>query len=467
MDCPDGLHLVPRVNGSTWMASKGIWTLISCPPGYSLTAGQCELCPAACYCTGGSIPPTPCGLGLFSLPGAKSVVWCYPVVFVVVVLELPIFRQGFTAQAELTFQQALATKVGVEYDLVLVVGIMGDIETAITTNIATPDARAAAVLYRNLRSYSAENWTKLDHYVGSNLISIQVSGCVPGYTLDSSQICQLCPSNFYCNGGSEAALPCPIRSFSMPGANSSVMCIPAVFVVVTLSFSLASSNFSGAAEYKLQSAVALTADISVGRIVIVSLKTSRRSLNPSLDITLDIAADNVDVATSIVKKLDTAALNVNLQSQGLPSAILKSVIVTATQDAQSGNSMLEVVIGSLVGVSILLFMSGLVLYYRNAEPEDEKQLHQASRRLRARLGIRMRDGYLLDTETAFGVQPLLWRLYQISFKFSYPADGPRILQRSYLEAASRLSMLQVLKLLSLCLTLVTIDLRNIIYFPGI
>jgi len=78
---------------STWSVSDGIWTLTGCPAGYYLSERQCQLCPASLYRTGGIILTTPCDSGLFSLPGGSSKASCFPSVFVIVAVSLPVTSQ--------------------------------------------------------------------------------------------------------------------------------------------------------------------------------------------------------------------------------------------------------------------------------------------------------------------------------------------------------------------------------------
>ena len=89
-DCPDGTRFVPLVNGSEWTHANGVWTLVGCPPGYFLGNQQCEICPGGTYCMGSSIPATPCGYSLYTLPGATAAEECEPAVFVIVTATLPI-----------------------------------------------------------------------------------------------------------------------------------------------------------------------------------------------------------------------------------------------------------------------------------------------------------------------------------------------------------------------------------------
>ena len=437
MNCPDGLLFLPQINGSVWKASSGIWMLISCPAGYSLTSGQCVLCPAACYCTGGSIPPTPCGAGMFSVPGARSAAWCYSAIFVVLQLRLPIFREHFTSQMETTFKQAVAAKSSVASNVVAIVGIVGDIETFITCNVATPDASKAADLYLKLSLYVEANWSSVNGFFGTELISLKVTGCVAGFTLDSFQVCQLCPSNFYCPGGSMNAQPCPVRTYSLSGSNSSSLCLSAVFVIVVVNLPISGNNFSIIMQFNLKTSVAKTVGVQTGRVVITSTREIIRRTDTSIDVTLDIAGSDNDDATLIAKMLDIAVLNHNLESQGLPNALIKSILNTATSYSTSSLNSLPLIVGTIAGGTILVTVFGLFWFWHSVEPEDERQLRKASQILRSRLGIRMGDGYLLNTEAALTLSPLFWRISRNS------SDGQKILQRSYLEAAARLSMLQV------------------------
>ena len=375
---------------------------------------------------------------MFALPGTKDITSCYPSVFVIVKIALPIFRQEFSSGTELKFQRALASVANVDSNLVLVVGVVGDVQTLITSNIATTDANYAAILFQILKAFPAETWSRLDTFVGASLISLQVTGCLPGFSLDANLICQLCPANYFCIGGSASLQPCPLRAFSIPGANSSNFCYQAVFVLVELSMQISRENFTFSVENDFYSVLAVTAGVSPNHVVILNVKTLEAA---KTDVSSEIAADDVDKAFAISHRINSRTLNQNLVSKGLPQCVLKSVSVTAGTDTTSGVSSLAVMVGSIAGGVTILLMIAICMYFHRAEQEDHRLLRQAAERLRGRLGIRMQDGYFLDTETALVVPPFLWRWFHAN---SNSANGQTIIHRSYLEAAAHLSVLQVL-----------------------
>jgi hypothetical protein len=410
---------------------------MSCPPGYTLSFGQCQFCPAAYYCLGGSIQAAPCGAGMFAMPGTQDISSCFPAVFVIIKLALPIFRQEFSTGTESRFQQALAAVIGVDVNLVLISGVVGDVKTLITSSVVTTNVNDAATLFGSLRAMPAEKWSVIDTFVEASLISIQVTGCKPGLSLDANLICQVCPANYYCIGGSTSPQPCTLRAFSIPGANSSNSCHQAVFVIVDVSLSISRENFTSAMENNFQTVLSVTAGVSTTHVVVMTVNTFHGA---TTDIISEIAADDVYKALAISRKIDSTTLNRNLVSNGLPECSLKSVTVTAGTDAASGVSSLAVIVGSIAGGVTALLIVTIIKFHRQWEPEDERLLRQAAESLRNRLGIRMKDGYFLNTETVLVLPPMLWRWFYASSKH---VDGQTILHRTYLEAAARLSILQV------------------------
>ena len=440
-NCPDGSIFRPTVNGSEWIAMNGVWVLMSCPPGYALTSEQCDICPAAFYCTGGSLPATPCGVGLYSLPGTQSISLCYPAVFVIVKAALPIFRQQFTPDIESAFRQSIAEIACVEASLVDIVGIIGNINTEITTNIATSDDDAASNIFQALSSKPGEMWSTLAGFVGASLISLEVTGCLPGFSLDESQTCKLCSANYFCLGGASSPQACPLQEFSLPGANSSIFCVQAVFITVIVSIPMSRENFTALMANEMQSALALTAAVSPGRVVVVSISVGKRGAAASIEVSLDIAADDVKTALTISQRIVPSVLYQNLALHGLSQTSLISVSVAAATDFSSEISSLAVMVGSIAGGVTMFAVLAFLLFRHGAESEEERQLRHAAEYLRFRLGITTKDGYLLNTETAFGLSSFFWCLFGTSSASC--GEGQKILQRSYLNAAAQLSMLQV------------------------
>ena len=161
--------------GSAWSAQNGVWILVGCPPGYFLNAQQCQICPAAFYCTGGSVPSTPCSAGHFTLPGANVSTSCVPAVFVVVTVNLQISRPAFTdAQSEL-FQGALADSADSEAGYIIIDVIKsGDTPTAttITAKVAKPNAETAAALAAKLDANTVQAGFISRGFLGATLVSV-------------------------------------------------------------------------------------------------------------------------------------------------------------------------------------------------------------------------------------------------------------------------------------------------------
>ena len=88
-----------------------------------------------------------------------------------------------------------------------------------------------------------------------------------------------------------------------------------------------------------------------------------------------------------------------------------------------------------LAVGALLLILGIIMYSmsrRRHEPPEERLLNRAIAKLRVELGITAEDGFLLTSEHGRGIMAVC----------SWQRKPPVFLQRSFVEAAARLSMLQ-------------------------
>ena len=345
-----------------WMvddSSKQL-TLRGCPAGYYASAQQCEICPAAFYCTGGNVPSRPCASGSFAPAGAISSASCVPSVFVIVAVNIPIKRPEFKDDRVLHFQNALAnaTRWDHKYVTIKLIQAGEDPETTtITSDIVAPDAKEAAALVGIVRSsaMSTELSLKFGYYHAS-LTSVQVSSCVPGYELSLlSHTCQLCPANHFCRGGSMGREICPTDlGFSPPGADNIASCTSAVFVTLIFSIPIFKGNITDAFKSKVIAAISQTAGIESERVAISVGGTSRRAESSVSElITAKLAATNVLSAAALLTNIDEMNLNKQLMSQGLPKCTRFSI---SMPEISSESSALPtyVVVGISVGTIVLL-----------------------------------------------------------------------------------------------------------------
>ena len=155
----DGASLQSRVSGALWVADAetGLYTLMSCPPGYErdgIAGGgdqQCQSCPAAYFCIGGAAPAEPCADGSFALPGANSSRACTPVSYVDVQATLPLALAALDVDEQGRFAEALGDTCGVLPSQIVIRSIQALRRSAVDAiqveaRIAAPDAAAAAVV---------------------------------------------------------------------------------------------------------------------------------------------------------------------------------------------------------------------------------------------------------------------------------------------------------------------------------
>lgn len=304
---------------------------------------------------------TPCGVGRYSLPGSKSIDSCVQSTAVVVSINVPILRPDFTQDLSLTFQQALGHLTGRDIGYVTIDVIQSGSNastTTITSRIAEADALSADLLANSLNEDNIQIRLASLGFHGALLLSVQVTACIPGYELSTSQECTQCPSNYICLGGSSGRQPCPEGTFSPPGSNISIQCAKAIFVAIVLRLPILLAEFDAELQNKFKSALSLTAGISTSRVSIVTFYAARRSELSSLLINSEIAADDVSAATAVSHQITQAALNAHLKDFGLPQGILTSVIITNADPQTSDPVSLSAVAGSAVGgfVFVLTFM---------------------------------------------------------------------------------------------------------------
>ena len=330
---------------------------------------MCQPCSAFFYCTGGGLPSTPCASNQYSLPKSTAEAGCYAAVFVVVIINVPIIREDFVGETEVSFQSALANAARLSPDYVYLDIIQAGPDpstTTVTSKIATNDASEASALFQGLDSVTVQAAYTSTGFGSATLISVQETACLPGYELDSlSQVCLLCPQNYFCLGGSFGSKSCPAGNFAEPGANSSSACVPVVFVVVSAKLLMSQNNFTTHLQSKFQAAMAVTAGVPSERVVVESSAGSRRSedLSPEALVNSEIAADDAAAAQSISQRIDLALLNSNLVLQGLPTcSVLSVTIAGASSQSSSGAVSLPAVLGGSVG-GFVLFVAVVVSGY--------------------------------------------------------------------------------------------------------
>ena len=394
-DCPDGTRFVPLVNGSEWTHANGVWTLVGCPPGYFLGNQQCEICPGGTYCMGSSIPATPCGYSLYTLPGATAAEECEPAVFVIVTATLPILRFAFSDSVGERFSDALASICGLDRGYVMISSVVGSSRTSVSCNIATADAKKAAALAEALDSETVQIGMQMHGFSNCVLNSVQLTACRPGFALTESQTCQICPAGSYCAGGSSPSLPCSAGYYAFPGSNSSSDCKAAVFVVVVVSLPIAQGNFTSFVAARFQNALATVAGVEPGSVFVDTDIQDRRASGSTIDVTAEIAVADPTTLKTVASRISPSALNACLVSQGLPEGSLQSVKTTGFDSTEYEGPPVPLIVGVGVG-SLMVFALFVTLFLlRKAESKEEWELRSAINHLRVQLRITPRDGYIL------------------------------------------------------------------------
>lgn len=320
--CPEGSSIV---GDWTLDNNSGFYVLNGCPAGYYLNAAKCQLCPASYYCSGGSLPSTPCASGTFSIPRSTSKDNCSTAVFVVLVINLPILRPFFTDETNTIFQNALAHASFTDLGHIIVDIIQpgnNPSTTDVTSRIAVLDASAAAALVKKLNSTNLQADFVTHGFHGVLLTSVQVTACIAGYELQTSvppSTCQICQANYYCLGGTNARIPCPNGGFSAPAANSSSVCTQAAIVLV-IGLPLLLSNFTADLRLTFIHALAMTAGVPASQVAILSVANAPDNNNARREMEVPIGYNPITTQRTLISP--GKCINPNLQSELSTSFLL-------------------------------------------------------------------------------------------------------------------------------------------------
>ena len=284
--------------------------------------------------------------------------------FVVVTIELPIFRPGFSDAVSMRYLQALAQVINVSSRFITIDAVQaGDRgKTVVTSNIATNGALSASELANHLSYQKMMDGLSIYSFPDCELKSVQLTACLPGQML-ANQSCEVCPANFFCVGGTSSPTSCKISYFSAPGASSVQDCTPAVFVTILVSLPVSSSNFSDQVKFNFRQALASTANVKIERVVVVVISQERRTSGFSVTISCEIAAENSESAATVANSLKQTNLNNNLVSVGLPMGNVLSIqVLDAAQSSEQATT--SMIAGLSVGgcVFLLAIAPGYYMY---------------------------------------------------------------------------------------------------------
>ena len=281
---------------------------------------------------------------------------------------------------------------------------------------------------------------------GYELINTAVAGGPFVYAL---QQCSPCPASRFCVGGASPSQPCPAGTYSPPGSNASSTCKPAAFLSLTLQLPLSLSTFDMTRRAALCAAVAYTLGTPLSSVIIGSTAVATRRQSGTiaqLKVTADVAVSTISEASGLVSGLREDVLNLRLTEQGLPPGKLISAIAVSA-NVVSVASPWPVVGGAIAGAFLLTAVTVAVMWqmFKRSETDEERLLKQTVEGLRARLGIKLGDGFLLSNEQigrmgakkarqVLGYWP--WERKQAQ------VIEPVVIQLGYMEAAARLALLQ-------------------------
>ena len=429
-NCTDPSRIIFLVPGSEWIDDGGEWKLVGCPARFYLDdSPQCSLCPAGFYCSGGRFPPTPCGVSKFTPPGANTPLACKTSVSVLITVNVPVLRFQFDETTSSKLGRALSLMVNKSLDHFIVKAAEqsdnGE-STIVVSTISAENDLDADFVAQQLNIESVQAALESHGLKGSALLSVQMTSCLPGHELDSSQTCQLCLEKHFCVGGTNRRESCPAGSYSLAGANSSSACFKVVFVVFVLSIPLSKENLTNSVKARVLMSVVNVARVPAERVIIGSLKAQgSRAAAGSTILEVEVATDNAQSAAAVAGRIGSSNdLNSQLIMQGLPAGSLESITVTESVQSSDQNSLLWIIIVILL-IALALISLFIFRVLRQNGSLEERSLQNAVNDLLLRLKVTPQNGFILSSKSALFLR----------------SGNLTIVQKSHAEAAARLSML--------------------------
>ncbi len=188
-------------------------------------------------------------------------------------------------------------------------------------------------------------------------------------------------------------------------------------------------------------AISVTASVPSGSVVIEAVneqqQQQRRTKSSSITVASKIAVKDISTASQVAAKLNSDLINRNLVLEGLPEGTLVSVATSSVTTAD-GVAQSTIIIAVLLGCLVLSLIVAAAIFLRRVESVEERVLRIAMNDLRVRLKITPSHAVLLSTEssiTAYFKATLC--------PWSRSHKETTIIQKGYLEAATRLALMQV------------------------
>ena len=260
-------------------------------------------------------------------------------------------------------------------------------------------------------------------------------------TQDSQQ-CRSCSAFYFCAGGAAPAVPCPVGLFSPPGSNVSSACRQVIFVEVVVTLSMDPSSFKlveerfqialAAASGVLSDNVIListtTSNSRRGSLFQIKIKqhlsyqgyrfddmheerqadrelTLRKDSRQagffsSTEIVSHIAAPEQGAASTVASSITPESLSRGLFSQNLPAGRLDSVSILG-KSSQNPQNIQATIVGAVFGVAVFFICLAFLWFWffmRKRLDVEEAALALKMRQLRARFRLTKKDGYIFHSE---------------------------------------------------------------------
>ena len=208
-------------------------------------------------------------------------------------------------------------------------------------------------------------------------------------------------------------------------------CTAVVFVQVSLKIYITQMEFTQKMQRSLLLALATTCRASADQASIVSLEQQRRTDLGFLKVVIKLAGADSAEAQLIQSALDQSDLNKAISQQRLPIVtILSSTVLILDVPSSFAVSLIIAisVLCAVLGLSITALGTNLILRGRQVT-DEERRFRSTIYRIRKRLRILPKDGFLLGSDTVW-----FWSRSR--------SRETTHLRQGHCEAAARLELMQ-------------------------
>lgn len=222
---------------------------------------------------------------------------------------------------------------------------------------------------------------------------LSVKGLANGSFAYQAQECIPCPTSRYCPGGTDLSIPCIQGTFALPGtADTLADCLPTTFVYITV---LVRAPPPVATQPALVKEIARAASVPVDTVLMIGATDEERN---SSVVQLRIAASETAKAHEICKSLEVESIRLDSVLPNDPFCQLLSCALDVIAPGTWNSNLIAALCAAAFCV-VLCTVCARILYDRHNSEESE--MMKATKQLRHRLKIQLRDGYRIDSDWVY------------------------------------------------------------------